>query len=123
MKDKKISMLGATFKPDSDDLRDSPALSIALELTELGAKVHVHDPVAVNHLQAHEKSLISSENLSEVMANSELTILGTEWREYQDLNPAELSVSNRVIIDGRNVLNREAWGQAGWKLISLGKGN
>ena len=122
VKDRKISMLGATFKPGSDDLRDSPALSVALELAELGAKVYVHDPVAVNHLQTHEKTLTASENLNEVLADSELTILGTEWREYKDLNPAELSVSDKVIIDGRNVLNREAWEQAGWKMISLGRG-
>lgn len=122
VKDKKISILGATFKPDSDDLRDSPALNVALELAEMGARVHIHDPVAVDHLQAYEKSLIANEDLTEVLADSELSILGTEWKEYKQLNPANLSVKNKVIIDGRNVLNREAWENAGWKMTSLGRG-
>ena len=119
---RKISMLGATFKPDSDDLRDSPALSIALELAELGAEVYVHDPVAVEYLQHNEKSLHATENLDEALADSELTILGTEWKEYKQLDPAKLSVKNKVVIDGRNVLDRSAWENAGWKMTSLGRG-
>ena len=119
---RKISMLGATFKPDSDDLRDSPALSIALELAELGAEVYVHDPVAVEYLQHNEKSLHATENLEEALADSELTILGTEWKEYKQLDPAKLSVKNKVVIDGRNVLDRSAWENAGWKMTSLGRG-
>ena len=119
---RKISMLGATFKPDSDDLRDSPALSIALELAELGAEVYVHDPVAVDYLQHNEKSLHATENLEEALADSELTILGTEWKEYKQLDPAKLSVKNKVVIDGRNVLDRSAWENAGWKMTSLGRG-
>jgi UDPglucose 6-dehydrogenase len=119
---RKISMLGATFKPDSDDLRDSPALSIALELAELGAEVYVHDPVAVEYLRQNEKSLHATENLEEALADSELTILGTEWKEYKQLDPAKLSVKNKVVIDGRNVLDRSAWENAGWKMTSLGRG-
>ena len=119
---RKISMLGATFKPDSDDLRDSPALSIALELAELGAEVYVHDPVAVEYLQHNEKSLHATEDLKEALADSELTILGTEWKEYKQLDPAKLSVKNKVVIDGRNVLDRSAWENAGWKMTSLGRG-
>ena len=119
---RKISMLGATFKPDSDDLRDSPALSIALELAELGAEVYVHDPVAVEYLQQNEKSLHATENLDEALADSELTILGTEWKEYKQLDPAKLLVRNKLVIDGRNVLDRSAWENAGWKMTSLGRG-
>ena len=122
LKAKKIAILGATFKPDSDDLRDSPALSIALELAELGAEVFVHDPVAVEHLQANEPTLNANQDLQAVLAKSHLSILGTEWREYKNLDPAQLSVGTKTMIDGRNVLDRAKWEAAGWRLISLGRG-
>ena len=119
---KKISILGATFKPDSDDLRDSPALSVAQELSKMGANVFIHDPVAFEHLRQNEPSLNPTEDLVELFADSELTILGTEWKEYKQLNPEEVNVQSKVIIDGRNVLDRAAWEKAGWTMRSLGRG-
>jgi len=122
LKNKKIAILGATFKPDSDDLRDSPALDIALELANLGANVFVHDPVAVPHLKENHETLNADENLESVLAEAELTILGTEWREYKNLDPSKLAVETKTVIDGRNVLDRDVWESAGWKMISLGRG-
>jgi len=121
-KGKKIAVLGAAFKPDSDDLRDSPALSIALELANKEAQVFIHDPEAYEQLSKNQPTLHAREDISEVLKDAELVILGTEWKQYKALDPAKLSVKNKTMIDGRNVLNREAWEKAGWKLISLGRG-
>ena len=121
-KGKKIAVLGAAFKPDSDDLRDSPALSIALELANKEAQVFIHDPEAFEQLESNQPTLNAREDIHEVLKDAELVILGTEWKQYKALDPAKLSVKNKTMIDGRNVLDRVAWEKAGWKLISLGRG-
>ena len=120
---KKIAVLGISFKPDSDDLRDSPALEIAQRLKALGAKVVVHDPVAVPALSQRDPELSATEDLGACLEGAELVILGTEWLEYRELDPnkaAEL-VAQKVIIDGRNVLKVNLWQQAGFKVIALGR--
>ena len=123
LKNKKILVLGLTFKPDSDDMRDSPALDIALRLASAGAQVTVHDPVALSALGDKHEELIREQDLALAAQNQALVILGTEWAEYKSINPAEIGelVSNKLIIDGRNVLDVEAWQAAGWRLIALGR--
>ena len=123
LKDKKILMLGLSFKPDSDDMRDSPALDIALRLARAGAKVTVHDPVALNALGDKHPELIREQDLKTAAQGQELVILGTEWSEYKAIEPKAFGdlVANKLLIDGRNVLDVAAWQAAGWRLIALGR--
>ena len=123
LRDKKILMLGLSFKPDSDDLRDSPALDIALRLAKAGAEVTVHDPKSLRALGDRHQGLIPEQDLMLAAKDQELVILGTEWAEYKTLNPVQFGelMANKLIIDGRNVLDVAAWQQAGWRLIALGR--
>ena len=123
VRSKKVTMLGVSFKPDSDDLRDSPALDISQRLQELGAAVVVHDPVSIAALKLRDASLTGEQDLMAALEGAELVILGTEWREYKELDPAEVAkvVATKTVIDGRNVLNVEKWQAAGFKVIALGR--
>jgi UDPglucose 6-dehydrogenase len=120
---RKILILGAAFKPDSDDIRDSPALDIAILAKEKGAQVIVHDPVSLEGVKVKHPELITEENLELAFADVEAVVLATEWKEYRDLDPKSVAgaVANRLIIDGRNVLNVASWQQAGFKVLALGK--
>jgi UDPglucose 6-dehydrogenase len=120
---KKIAILGASFKPDSDDVRDSPALAIALKLSELGANIVIHDPKALPAVSRKHPELITQENLNFVFHNADLVIHLTEWKQYRNINPAEhVNVVNTpVIIDGRNALDVNLWREAGWRIIGLGR--
>jgi len=120
---KSITILGISFKPDSDDLRDSPALEISQRLTALGAKVTVHDPVSLVPLATKSPELLRNENLMSAATGAELVILGTEWKQYRDIDPVELGavVAVKTIIDGRNVLDVAKWQAAGWRVIALGR--
>ena len=118
---KKVTVLGISFKPDSDDLRDSPALDIALGLQSKGAQVIVHDPVSLAALEARQTGLSVAEDVLEATKDADLIILGTEWAEYRKLDPSTLNPKTKTIIDGRNVLNVNDWQKAGFKVIALGR--
>ena len=118
---KKVSVLGISFKPDSDDLRDSPALDIALGLQSKGAQVIVHDPVSLAALEAWQTGLSVAEDVLEATKDADLIILGTEWAEYRKLDPSTLNPKTKTIIDGRNVLSVNDWQKAGFKVIALGR--
>ena len=120
---KRILVLGASFKPDSDDLRDSPALDVALQLKGLGADVVVHDPIALNAVREQQPTLGTNDDLTSAFEGAELVILGTEWQDYKKLDPQSLSglVLNKTIIDGRNALDYSAWQAQGWNVIALGR--
>ena len=120
---KKILVLGLSFKPDSDDMRDSPALDIALRLAAGGAEVTVHDPVALEALGDRHPELVREKDLDAAFEAKELMVLATEWQQYRELDPAVAisKVANKIIIDGRNVLDVPAWQTAGWKVIALGR--
>ncbi|MFM2020116.1 MAG: hypothetical protein RL718_697 [Actinomycetota bacterium] len=120
---KRIAMLGISFKPDSDDLRDSPALDIALRLSRAGAVVTVHDPVSLDALAVKEPALAREAEMVEALREADLVILGTEWKQYKEADPEILGsvVASKNIIDGRNVLDVEAWQAAGWKVTALGR--
>ena len=120
---KAITMLGISFKPDSDDLRDSPALEISQRLTALGAKVTVHDPVSLLPLATRSPELLRNENLMSAATGAELVILGTEWKQYREIDPVEFGkvVATKTVIDGRNVLDVAKWQGAGWRVIALGR--
>ncbi len=118
---KKITVLGISFKPNSDDLRESPALEIARSLAKAGAEVSVTDPKALHGLTDSNLTAVSDTHAA--LTGAELVILGTEWDEYKKLDPAsaKAKVSQAIIIDGRNVLDVAAWQKAGWKVLALGR--
>jgi len=120
---KKIAVLGAAFKPDSDDVRDSPALDIAAQIAAAGAIVTVHDPKAIEPAKKRFPALGFSEDIEGALKDADLVLHLTEWKLYRELDPAKMAklVTNPIIIDGRNALDREAWVAAGWKFRALGR--
>lgn len=120
---KNVLVLGISFKPDSDDLRDSPSLDVALRLANEGALVRIHDPKALAALGSRHPELERVKTLEEGLEGADLVILGTEWQEYSAIDPHQVSglVSNKLIIDGRNALDVQSWQDAGWRLIALGR--
>jgi UDPglucose 6-dehydrogenase len=120
---KKIAVLGAAFKPDSDDVRDSPALDIAVQIAAAGATVTIHDPKAIEPAKKRFPTLNYSENIEEALSGADLVLHLTEWKVYRELDPAKMKslVASPIIIDGRNALDREAWIAAGWKFRALGR--
>jgi UDPglucose 6-dehydrogenase len=120
---KKILVLGAAFKPDSDDVRDSPALVITDALAQRGAQVIIHDPKAIENAKAKFPHLNFTTDVAEGALGAELVLHLTEWREYRELDPAELGqlVARRRIIDGRNALSATKWQDAGWTYLAPGR--
>jgi UDPglucose 6-dehydrogenase len=120
---KTIAILGAAFKPDSDDIRDSPALDIALALSQNGANVQLHDPVALPQVREKNLPVNAIDNIEDVFVNADLVLHLTEWPIYRELDPKKLGekVTARKIIDGRNCLDLELWSNAGWQVTYLGK--
>jgi UDPglucose 6-dehydrogenase len=119
----KIAVLGAAFKPDSDDVRDSPALDIAAQLQAAGATVVVHDPKAIENARKRFPKLGFAANVEECVKDADLILHLTEWREYRELDPKALSslVKKKIVIDGRNALDRDKWRAAGWQFHALGR--
>lgn len=119
----KIAVLGATFKPDSDDVRDSPALDIAVQLHAAGAHVVIHDPKGIEPARKRFPNLTFAHDVLECIKGSDLILHLTEWKEYRELDPKIIGdlVKSKIIIDGRNALDRELWRNAGWKFHALGR--
>ncbi len=122
---KKITVLGAAFKPDSDDVRDSPALDIAVQIAAAGATVTIHDPKAIEPARKRVPTLNYSENVESALKGADLVLHLTEWQVYRDLDPVNVKalVASPIMIDGRNALDRSAWIAAGWKFRALGRTN
>jgi len=122
---KKVAILGAAFKPDSDDVRDSPALDIAAQIQAAGAVVIVHDPKAIANAQKRFPALQFAEDINSTLKDAEIVLHLTEWKIYREINPAEVKslVKSAIMIDGRNALDRELWQSAGWKFRALGRTN
>lgn len=120
---RRIAVLGAAFKPDSDDVRDSPALSVAAQLELQGAEVVVADPRAVENARIRWPDLKYAHSPEEAVVDAELVMLLTEWREYVELDPAEIGglVRQRRVLDGRNALDPVRWRAAGWTYRALGR--
>lgn len=120
---KRIAVLGAAFKPDTDDTRDSPALDIAERLHSAGGEVVVTDPQAGVLLSTSHPHFKVAESASEAMRGADLTMLLTEWAEFKSLDPVSLRdiPEKAIMIDGRNVLNPEQWRDGGWEYHSIGR--
>lgn len=120
---KRITVLGAAFKPESDDVRDSPALSIAAQLQLHGAVVTVTDPKALVNAAKRFPELHYDPDMDSAVEKSDALLLLTEWQQYRTLDPHALveSVSTPRILDGRNVLDPAKWRAAGWTYRGLGR--
>ena len=118
-----VGVLGVAFKPDSDDIRDSPALDVAATIHGLGATVTVYDPAAVSHARRAHPELGYASSAIEAVADAEVTLLLTEWQEFREADPEELgkAVAQRNIVDGRNALDADRWRAASWLYRALGR--
>jgi UDPglucose 6-dehydrogenase len=120
---KRIAVLGAAFKPDSDDIRDSPALNVAAQLQLQGAVVRVTDPAAVENSRRLWPQLDYAATAEEAADRADAVLVLTEWQQYRELDPVEFGkvVAQKRVLDGRNALDREAWEAAGWTYRALGR--
>lgn len=120
---KRVVMLGAAFKPETDDVRDSPAMAVAEQFWAAGANVVIHDPKALENVRRMYPHLETNEDLFDAMDGADLVVLATEWREYRDADPLQLAklVNNRLVIDGRNALDFRNWRAANWQVLALGR--
>ncbi|UZG57430.1 UDP-glucose dehydrogenase family protein [Rhodococcus opacus] len=119
----RVAILGAAFKPDSDDVRDSPALNVAGQIQLQGASVSVYDPKAMENSRALFPTLGYSETALDACEGADLVLVLTEWSEFQKLQPTDLDavVRTKALIDGRNCLDPQQWRDAGWSYRGLGR--
>ena len=120
---RRVAVLGLAFKPDSDDVRDSPALDVAVQLHGLGADVVSTDPQAIENARGRHPQLRYVDDVATAVADAEVVVLLTEWREYRELDPVQLAelVGSRIVVDGRNVLDSATWRAAGWVYRGMGR--
>ncbi len=120
---KRVAVLGAAFKPDSDDMRNSPALDIANTIAGAGAEVTITDPAAGRILARQRPDMTIAEDAYAASADADVVLLLTEWKQFKELDPARLkdAVANAWIIDGRNALDPATWREAGWTYTGIGR--
>ncbi|AOP45531.1 UDP-glucose dehydrogenase family protein [Streptomyces lydicus] len=120
---KRVAVLGATFKPDSDDVRDSPALNVAGQIHLQGGQVTVYDPKGMENARRLFPTLAYADSALEAVRGADVVLHLTEWREFRELDPAVLGevVAERRILDGRNALDPQLWRKAGWTYRALGR--
>jgi len=118
-----VAVLGVAFKPNSDDVRDSPSLAVCDRLAAEGAAVAVHDPVAMPNAARKRPDLAYAPSVFAAAQGAELVLHLTEWSDYQAIDPAALAgvVARRVIIDARGTLDAGLWSDAGWSVHILGR--
>jgi UDPglucose 6-dehydrogenase len=120
---KRVAVLGAAFKPDSDDIRNSPALDIAQAARSEGAVVTLFDPKAMQSAQRAFPDLAYADSVEEACLDADVVLHLTEWRQFREIDPAKLAVvvANPTVIDGRNTLDPVLWRSAGWVYRALGR--
>jgi UDPglucose 6-dehydrogenase len=118
-----IAVLGAAFKPNSDDVRDSPALDVAGRLHLMGASVRVYDPQAMNNAKAVWPTLTFAQSMMDAVRDADLVVVSTEWQEFRDADPAVLRshANGDLVIDARNCLDVDGWKAAGWRYRGMGR--
>jgi UDPglucose 6-dehydrogenase len=123
LKGRTIGLLGLAFKPDTDDLREAPALDVAKKLIDRGARVKAHDPVAMDVYRRNypDSSVILCDTAEEAANGADAVVLITEWPHYRELDWEALvpMMQGKVVLDGRNVLDRAKLEQAGVKFLTL----
>jgi UDPglucose 6-dehydrogenase len=119
----RVGVLGAAFKPNSDDIRDSPALDVALAIQRAGAAVRVYDPQAMANAKNEYPTLAYAPSAVEASDSADVVLHLTEWQEFREMPPEVLSavVHSRNIVDGRNALDARVWREAGWTFRALGR--
>lgn len=119
----RVAVLGAAFKPNSDDIRDSPALDVALATQRAGAAVRVYDPKAMDNARVAFPTLAYASSAVDAARDADVVLHLTEWAEFTAMHPSALSavVRQRHIVDGRNKLDRVLWTSEGWTHRSLGR--
>jgi UDPglucose 6-dehydrogenase len=122
-KGQRVAVLGAAFKPDSDDIRDSPALDVAGQIQLQGAQVSVYDPRAMDNARREFPTLTYAPSAIEACRDAHVVLHLTEWREFRDMDPAVLGevVAQRRVVDGRSVLDVRRWEDAGWTYRGFGR--
>ncbi|KUO10652.1 UDP-glucose dehydrogenase family protein [Streptomyces sp. DSM 15324] len=120
---RRVAVLGATFKPDSDDVRDSPALNVAGQIHLQGAQVTVYDPKGMENARRVFPTLGYADSALEAVRGADVVLHLTEWREFRELDPAALGevAATRLVLDGRNALDPVAWRGAGWTYRAMGR--
>ena len=120
---KKISILGLSFKPETDDMRDSPSLDIIPILKEKGFDISVFDPVAMDEAKKILKNIEFSNNIEECLQDSDGLVILTEWNEFRGLSATRLKkvMKGNILVDLRNSLNPESFQKSGFNLIQLGR--
>ncbi|WP_327087436.1 UDP-glucose/GDP-mannose dehydrogenase family protein [Nonomuraea sp. NBC_01738] len=118
-----VGVLGAAFKPNSDDIRDSPALDVAVTIGQQGGDVTVYDPIALDNARKAHPELNYGDSALDAVRGAHVVLLLTPWQEFVDLNPETIGavVAERKIVDGRNALSPTAWRAAGWHYRALGR--
>ena len=118
-----VTVLGAAFKPNSDDIRDSPALDVAATIASLGAHVTVYDPAALERAREAHPELNYATSMLDAARGADVVLLLTEWAEFREANPEELAtvVAQKRIVDGRNALDPTYWRASGWTYRALGR--
>ena len=118
-----VCALGAAFKPNSDDIRDAPALDVARMLQREGAVVRIYDPEAMDNARRAYPDLHYAENVMEAAMGARVVVLLTEWQQFRAIDPQRFGqvVASRSIVDGRHALDPEAWRSAGWTYRALGR--
>lgn len=121
--DRDVAVLGAAFKPGSDDVRDSPALAVAEEVRRRGARVRVHDPEAIDNARAVYPELQYALDVTKACEQADVVLHLTEWPQYRELDPTALAgvVRAPALVDARNTLDPQAWRAAGWRLGAPGR--
>ncbi|HEV3174250.1 MAG TPA: UDP-glucose/GDP-mannose dehydrogenase family protein [Actinocrinis sp.] len=119
----RVAALGAAFKPDSDDVRDAPALDVARMLQEGGAIVRVYDPQAVENARRAYPDLEYATSTFDAARDADVVVLLTEWNEFREVDPNALAdvVAHRRVVDGRHALHAEGYRAAGWEYRALGR--
>ncbi|MDI9886629.1 UDP-glucose/GDP-mannose dehydrogenase family protein [Streptomyces sp. HNM0645] len=119
----RVAVLGATFKPDSDDVRDSPALNVAGQIHLQGGQVTVYDPKGMANARLVFPTLGYADSALEAVRGADVVLHLTEWPEFRELDPAALGevASRRIVLDGRNALDGTKWREAGWTYRAMGR--
>ncbi|MGH4029905.1 UDP-glucose dehydrogenase family protein [Actinomycetota bacterium Odt1-20B] len=120
---KRVAVLGATFKPDSDDVRDSPALNVAGQIHLQGGQVTVYDPKGMANARRLFPTLGYADSALDAVRGADVVLHLTEWHEFRELDPAGLAtvVGRPLILDGRNALDPTVWREAGWTYRAMGR--
>ncbi|WP_066039229.1 UDP-glucose dehydrogenase family protein [Herbiconiux solani] len=121
--EKKVAVLGLAFKPDSDDIRDSPALDVAVQLHGRGADVSAFDPEAMANSAKRYPQLAFADSADDALKDADIVVVVTEWKEFRELDPSAVAelVNGKIVVDGRNCLDAVAWREAGWRYRGMGR--